>query len=200
MAQISALFNDDHTSPWYSNTAFSKDKSVQLVSKQGKTFTVTQHTASMSLTLQDMLEDEDEETVIPLPIVDSSILEIIIEFMEQYSNDIHTEKEMPLIPKPLTNTLDVVLLQHPMVGWIQNLAERRSGPNNAPIQLFEVIKAANYMNIPPLLQLGCAQVASMIRGQTPEEIRSTLGIADAEFTAEETRQLKEENRWCLELR
>lgn len=36
--------------------------------------------------------------------------------------------------------------------------------------LFELILAANYMDIKPLLDLTCAKVASMIKGKTPEQI------------------------------
>ena len=37
--------------------------------------------------------------------------------------------------------------------------------------LFELILAANFMDIKPLLDLACAKVASMIKGKTPEDIR-----------------------------
>lgn len=37
--------------------------------------------------------------------------------------------------------------------------------------LFELILAANYMNIKSLLDLACLSVANMIKGKSPDEIR-----------------------------
>merc|ERR1712216_439838 len=62
---------------------------------------------------------------------------------------------------------------------------------------FELILAANYMDIKPLLDLTCATVASMIKGKTPEEIRKTFNIVN-DFTPEEEAQVREENKWCEE--
>ena len=63
--------------------------------------------------------------------------------------------------------------------------------------LFELILAANYMDIKPLLDLTCATVASMIKGKTPEDIRKTFNIVN-DFTPEEEAQVREENKWCEE--
>ena len=63
--------------------------------------------------------------------------------------------------------------------------------------LFELILAANYMDIKPLLDLTCATVASLIKGKTPEEIRKTFNIVN-DFTPEEEAQVREENKWCEE--
>jgi S-phase kinase-associated protein 1 len=63
--------------------------------------------------------------------------------------------------------------------------------------LFELISAANYMNIKPLLDLTCATVASMIKGKTPEEIRKHFRIVN-DFTPAEEAQVREENKWCME--
>ena len=43
-------------------------------------------------------------------------------------------------------------------------------------ELFEIIMAANYMNIQELLDLTCAKVASMIKGKTSDEIKKTFKL------------------------
>ena len=63
--------------------------------------------------------------------------------------------------------------------------------------LFELILAANYMHIKPLLDLPCASIASMIKGKTPEDIRKTFSIVN-DLTPEEEAQIREENKWCEE--
>ena len=63
--------------------------------------------------------------------------------------------------------------------------------------IFELILAANYMDIKPLLDLSCAKIACMIKGKTPEEIRQTFNIVN-DFTPEEEAQVREENKWCEE--
>ena len=61
--------------------------------------------------------------------------------------------------------------------------------------LFELILAANYLDIKSLLDLTCAKVASMIKGKNTEEIRKQFNIVN-DFTPEEEAQVREENRWC----
>jgi len=63
--------------------------------------------------------------------------------------------------------------------------------------LFELILAANYMDIKPLLDLTCAKVASMIKGKTPEQIRKAFNIVN-DFSPEEEAKVREENKWCEE--
>ena len=42
--------------------------------------------------------------------------------------------------------------------------------------LFDLILSANFLNIPPLLELTCQAVANQIKGKTPEEIREIFHI------------------------
>ena len=54
---------------------------------------------------------------------------------------------------------------------------------------------ANYLDIPPLVDLACAKVASMIKGKTPEEIRKRFNIEN-DFSPEEEEAVRAENRWA----
>ena len=64
--------------------------------------------------------------------------------------------------------------------------------------LFDLILAANYLNITQLLDLTCEKVAEMIKNKTAEEIRSHFNIKN-DFSPEEEERLREEHRWCEEL-
>jgi S-phase kinase-associated protein 1 len=61
--------------------------------------------------------------------------------------------------------------------------------------LFEMILAANYLDIRPMLDLTCKAVANMIKNKTPEEIRKTFNIVN-DFTPEEEEQVRRDNAWC----
>jgi S-phase kinase-associated protein 1 len=63
--------------------------------------------------------------------------------------------------------------------------------------LSSVAIAVNYMDIPALLDLCCAKVASTVKGKTPEAIRSALNLVN-EFSPEEEAHLKSENKWIAE--
>jgi len=63
--------------------------------------------------------------------------------------------------------------------------------------LFELILAANYLNIRKLLDTCCSSVANMIKGKTPQEIRQHFGIKN-DFTPEEEEEVKKENQWAFD--
>uniref|UniRef100_A0A7S2SQM9 Uncharacterized protein n=1 Tax=Rhizochromulina marina TaxID=1034831 RepID=A0A7S2SQM9_9STRA len=158
---------------------------VQLVSQEGDNFQVEAKVAKMSELVKTMLPDEDEGDEvqeIPLPNVKSSVLGKVIEFCRHYKEDPMTEIEKPL----KSSTMSEVVQE-----WYATFVDVEQEV------LFELILAANYMDIKPLLDLTCATVASMIKGKTPEEIRKTFNIVN-DFTPEEEAQVREENKWCEE--
>lgn len=63
--------------------------------------------------------------------------------------------------------------------------------------LFDLIVAANFLGIKPLLDLCCKAVARLIQGKTPEQIRNAFNL-NTEFTPEEEEQIRMENEWCEE--
>ena len=131
-----------------------------------------------------LLKDDSDEDVqeVPLPNVTASVLQKVIEFCTHYREDPMNE-----IQKPLKSSIMSEVVQQ----WYADFVNVEQ-----PI-LFELILAANYMDIKPLLDLTCAAVASMIKGKTPQEIRETFNITN-DFSPEEEAQVREENRWCEE--
>ena len=63
--------------------------------------------------------------------------------------------------------------------------------------LFELILAANYLDIKGLLDVICKTIANMIKGKTPEQIRKTFNIKN-DFTPSEEERVRKENEWCEE--
>eukprot|EP00341_Mesodinium_pulex_P013965 CAMPEP_0116896400 /NCGR_PEP_ID=MMETSP0467-20121206/5652_1 /TAXON_ID=283647 /ORGANISM="Mesodinium pulex, Strain SPMC105" /LENGTH=165 /DNA_ID=CAMNT_0004567549 /DNA_START=45 /DNA_END=542 /DNA_ORIENTATION=- len=160
-------------------------RTVHLVSQEGEQFDVSLEVAKMSELVKTMFDDEqgdDEVQEIPLPNVKTQILAKVIEFLDHYKTDPMNEIEKPL---KSSNMSEVVQ------EWYSNFVAVDQEV------LFELILAANYMDIKPLLDITCATVASMIKGKTPEEIRQHFNIVN-DFTPAEEAQVREENKWCEE--
>ena len=126
--------------------------------------------------------DDEDVTEIPLPNVKAAVLRKVIEFCKHHSSEPMTEIEKPLKSAQMAEVVQ---------KWYADFVAVEQ------VLLFELILAANYMDIKPLLDLTCATVASMIKGKTPEEIRKTFNIAN-DFSPEEEAQVREENKWCEE--
>jgi S-phase kinase-associated protein 1 len=157
-------------------------RTVHLVSKEGESFEISLENAKMSELVKIMIDEEEDEDVaqeIPLPNVRSAILAKVIEFMQH-----HKIEPMTDITKPIkSNNMSEVVQE-----WYANFVKVDQEV------LFELILAANFMDIKPLLDLTCATIASMVKGKTPEEIHDTFKIIN-DYTAEDEALVREENRW-----
>ncbi len=155
------------------------------MSKEGQTFTLSREAAVRSHLIKNMLEDASPDEEIPLPNIGASILTFVLEYLNHYADPAITPTE---IEKPLKTANLAELVPQ----WDFTFVDKGHEV------LFELILAANYLDVKGLLDLAAAKVASMIKGKTPEEIRRTFNIVN-DFTPEEEAQIREENKWAEEL-
>ncbi|KJE95763.1 skp1 [Capsaspora owczarzaki ATCC 30864] len=135
---------------------------IKLQSSDGREFTVDAKAAKMSETIKNMLEDlgGDGENAIPVPNVTGAILEKVISYCLHHKDDVpKVVEEDP--SKPKKEEIDAWDAEFCKVDYVT---------------LFNIILAANYLDIKPLLDVTCKTVANVIRGKTPDEIRKTLGV------------------------
>ncbi|XP_076935924.1 SKP1-like protein 1B [Bidens hawaiensis] len=154
----------------------SSSKTIVLRSSDGETFEVDEAVAVESQTIKHMIEDGCADTSIPLPNVTSKILSKVIEYCKKHV-------EAPTTEDYLTEE-EIKAFDADFVKVDQST-------------LFDLILAANYLNIKSLLDLTCQTVADMIKGKTPEEIRKTFNIKN-DFTPEEEEEVRRENAWAFE--
>ena len=156
---------------------------IKLQSSDDAEYTVDINVAKMSVTIRNMLEDigEEGDQAIPLPNVTGKILDKVIQYCQHHVND----------PPPAGDDKKDDKRTDDIIPWDNDFCRVDQAT------LFELILAANYLDIKPLLDLTCKTVANMIKGKTPEEIRKTFNIKN-DFTPEEEAQVRKENEWCEE--
>ncbi|KAK7252986.1 hypothetical protein RIF29_37332 [Crotalaria pallida] len=154
----------------------STSKKITLKSSDGEAFEVDEAVAVESQTIKHMIEDDCADNGIPLPNVTSKILAKVIEYCKKHVDAAASED------KPNDEELK---------GWDADFVKVDQAT------LFDLILAANYLNIKSLLDLTCQTVADMIKGKTPEEIRKTFNIKN-DFTQEEEEEVRRENQWAFE--
>lgn len=158
------------------------DEMIKLVSQELEKFPVPRKVAVMSELVKTMAEGDSDEKEIPLPNVKAEVLKKVVNYMKYHADNPAKEIEKPLKSANMSEV--VSQWDADFVDVDQEL-------------LFELILAANYMDIKPLLDLTCAKVASMIKGKTPEQIRKTFNIQN-DFTPEEEEAVRAENKWAEE--
>ncbi|MED6146219.1 SCF ubiquitin ligase complex protein SKP1b [Stylosanthes scabra] len=154
----------------------SSTRKITLKSSDGEAFEVDEAVALESQTIKHMIEDDCADSGIPLPNVTSKILAKVIEYCKKHVEAANAE-EKPNEEELKTWDADFVKVDQ--------------------ATLFDLILAANYLNIKSLLDLTCQTVADMIKGKTPEEIRKTFNIKN-DFTPEEEEEVRRENQWAFE--
>ncbi|KAJ9482804.1 E3 ubiquitin ligase complex SCF subunit [Penicillium thymicola] len=153
---------------------------ITLTSSDGVDISVERTTAERSVLIKNMLEDlGDSGEAIPIPNVNEAVLKKVIEWCEHHKND----------PPSASDDDDNRRKTTDIDEWDQKFMQVDQE------MLFEIILAANYLDIKALLDVGCKTVANMIKGKSPEEIRKTFNIQN-DFTPEEEDQIRRENEWA----
>jgi len=136
---------------------------LKLVSKDKKEFEVERKHAFVSTLVKTSLDTDAAATEVPIPGVSSAILAEVITYMNH-----HKGVEPPIVEKPLRSKVMKDVCKDPFdADFIDRIGENRQA-------LYDLILAANYMDIKSLLHLGCAKVASLIKGQPLEKIKDIL--------------------------
>lgn len=141
-------------------------KNIILVSGDSVNFVVDDGIIRASVVIKDIVEDIGIESSILLPNVKASELKTIIE----YYKSCEMGREKQYCYKELMHL-----------------------PLNDLIQL---LYAANYLHMKPLLDICCELVSNHIDGRTQEYIRDAFHITD-KFTPEQEEQLKVEHNWAF---
>jgi len=155
---------------------------IKLLSSDQVEIPVEKEVAERSILIKNMLEDVGEisDQAIPIPNVNEAVLRKVIEWCEHHKGD----------PIPVADEdSDSRKKSTDIEEWDQKFMQVDQE------MLFEIILAANYLDIKPLLDVGCKTVANMIKGKSPEEIRKTFNIQN-DFTPEEEDQIRRENEWA----
>ena len=101
--------------------------------------------------------DDEENMEIPVPNVKGDTLRMVCRFVDHYASD-----PFETIQKPLRKAT----LEQTVPKWYSDFMEENDS------RLEDIILAANFMDIQPLLSLALATLAFRVRKMTPEECKA----------------------------
>ena len=148
-----------------------------LVSSDNQKIEIDSESAQKSHLLKGLMTDfNSSQEPIPIPDIKADILNKVVEYLTYYKG-----KNPKDIPKPMPSANLSEIIDEWDVKFINGI-ELDS--------VFDLINAANYMDIPSLLDLSCAKIASLLKGKTAQEIRTMFNI-ECDLTDEELKEYEE---------
>ncbi|KAK9906590.1 hypothetical protein WJX75_004619 [Coccomyxa subellipsoidea] len=163
--------------------------SVILRSSDGADHVVSQEAASLSKTVQSLLEEleaakdgEESILIVPLPNVCDCTLRKVLQYCIQHTMSAQQVTEGP--------TPSDELKKREMEAWDRDYIMVSTD------ELYHLVMAAHYLNVPGLLELCCEGIANLIRGKSPEHVRQCFGLVK-DFEAPEEESIRCTNLWAL---
>ncbi|CAL9246567.1 unnamed protein product [Arabidopsis halleri] len=147
-------------------------KIIVLTSSDGDSFQIDEAVAFQSAMIKGMDEDKCADNGIPLPNVTSKILLLVIEYCKKHVVESNEEEDLKKWDTEFMKKMEQSIV-------------------------FDVMMAANYLNIQSLIDLTCQTVADLLSGKTPDEIRAYFKIEN-DLTPEEEAKIRMENQWAFE--
>lgn len=158
-----------------------------------KIICITREAVKQSKLINEMLqEDDDDVAEVPLMEIDFETLQKVVMFMKHHEHDPMTMIPAPLPKSELTNYVsswDYFFVNH----------RQKDKPNwlDGP-PLLALGFASDYLDIPPLLELVGAMIASVIRDMEPDEIYEMFGIDRPNEETDKRTRWNPEFDWALD--
>ncbi|KAL6656994.1 hypothetical protein ACP70R_004774 [Stipagrostis hirtigluma subsp. patula] len=172
-------------------------KVITLMSKEGMPFKVPEAAARLSGVLADMVDKGCAGDNIPLPNVDARALATVIKYCNKHATaaaaastpdaDVHGVTD-----GDSSSGINTAASEETLEEWDRKLVDGLTQD-----ALYDLLVAANFLDINGLLSAAVQKVADMIKGHTPEQIRKTFNIAN-DFTEEKEEEIRKESPWAFD--
>merc|ERR1719471_86240 len=156
-----------------------------LILKSGgdspQSFPISRKAAELSKFMTECVSGDSEATTIEVRQVPTQTMERVIEYLKH-----HNGEEAQALPCPVRSIHMAQIVSDKWdATWIDAMDKK---------SIFEVILAANYMDIKSLLHLGCAKIATLIKQLDQKEINRIIEEEEKyrrEHASEEQTEQKE---------
>mmetsp|Transcript_26522 Transcript_26522/g.23341 ORF Transcript_26522/g.23341 Transcript_26522/m.23341 type:complete len:191 (+) Transcript_26522:212-784(+) len=124
-------------------------------------FEISRKAALMCNLVKSILEGDANAKKIPIKKVRGDILELIVNYLKH-----HNGKKPEEIAKPIRSVkMERIVADKWDADYINKMNKKT---------IFQVILGANYMDLPSLLHLGCAKIATLIKQLDQKEINRII--------------------------
>jgi S-phase kinase-associated protein 1 len=152
--------------------------SLEIRTTNGKTFFISSDAVPLLGNIKSSQEPLNVGTV------KDNIIDILCQFVDEYSRMGITEKKLYDDPRNWSNTSSEYSWYMKVFGDM---------PMSDVIELTNLVQTLGFET---MMNICCFHIANQIRGKTPNEMRALLNI-DSDFSLEEEENLAKENSWYI---
>ena len=138
------------------------DFTIKLISSDNETIEIDSKRTMSKIFIKNKIGNYNKTKGINIPEVSIDLLEKIVKYLKHYK-----DKEPIQLPKPLPT----INLNEIIEEWDVNFINEMDTNT-----IIDLINAANYLEIPSLVDLGCAYIVSLFKGRNADEMREMFDI------------------------